>query len=274
MKWCLSGRQTEEYIKKADEILVDWQDRNAIIDFIDWNPTARIIIRLPLNQEIFEQDFNWLSQEKILCKENFAVSVYEDKQAYECQKRNIKWFFSYPCRTFLQLQRARSMGASDVYITDELCHELDVIEEYYDELTIRVIANYIGWGVIPEDKWLNGICGPWFRPEDLWQLDQIDVCEFKTSISDLKKVSDNNINRQEQALFRIYAIQHKWDGYLNEIIFGLQPNIKNALIQDDFQIYRNNCSMKCMKYNRCTHCEIYLNLAKQDIYDKIKEKYN
>jgi len=39
------------------------------------------------------------------------------------------------------------MGATDAYITDELCHNLDTIEEYFD-ITIRVIANSAGWGIL------------------------------------------------------------------------------------------------------------------------------
>ena len=63
------------------------------------------------------------------------------------------------------------MGATDAYIADELCHNLDIIEEYFPNITIRVVANSAGWGTIEGDQYLNGICGGWFRPEDLWLID-------------------------------------------------------------------------------------------------------
>jgi len=33
----------------------------------------------------------------------------------------------------------------------------------------------------------DGIEGSWFRPEDLWKLDQIDIVEFKTNTDVLPK---------------------------------------------------------------------------------------
>ena len=74
----------------------------------------------------------------------------------------------------------REYGATDAYIDDMLCHAFDSINMFYKDITIRVYANTCGWGV-KENIW-DGLEGSWFRPEDLWQIEAIDVAEFRTSI--------------------------------------------------------------------------------------------
>jgi hypothetical protein len=38
MKFCLSASQNKETLLKADEIMVNWGDRNSILDLVDLNP--------------------------------------------------------------------------------------------------------------------------------------------------------------------------------------------------------------------------------------------
>ena len=267
MKYCLSGRQSKEYLQKADEIMVDWNNGKTIFDIIQINPNARIIVRPTFDQTLFEENYKWLEEQKTLCHDNFAIACMDDEQANQCKKHNLDWFFAYPCRTFLQLRRAMIMGATDAYIADELCHSLDIIEEYFSNITIRVVANSAGWGTIEGDQYLNGVCGSWFRPEDLWLIDQIDVCEFKTTIS-----TDKDPILQEQALYKIYAEKHQWQGRVDDFVYDIKrQGLINRLFNDDFQWYRNNCGMKCLKFGRCHYCETYANLAQDTMAYKIKQ---
>lgn len=146
-----------------------------------------------------------------MCRDNFAIIISDDHQAQHCRDLEISFFFAYPARTFYQLKRMRELGATDAYITDEMTHSLFDIEDYFSDITIRVVGNSAGWGTI-KDIWPN-ICGAWFHPEVLYQLDMIDVCEFRTSLE-----HDMDIRKQEQALYRIYAERHEWSGKLEEII--------------------------------------------------------
>ena len=267
MKWCLSGRQSKEFIEKADELMVDWDNGKTIFDLIQINPTARIIVRPKFDQELFDDNYKWLKEQQTLCKENMAVACIDDKQANKCKEYGLNWFFAYPCRTFLQLYRAQEMGATDAYITDELCHNLDTIDNYFD-ITIRVIANSAGWGVVEDIKYLDGMCGPWFRPEDLWQLDQIDVCEFYTQF---ERHRDPIV--QEQALYHIYAETHEWPGRVEDFVYNIErKGVINRVLDDNFQIYRSNCGMKCVKFGRCRHCETYGIIANDKMIEKIKKQ--
>lgn len=73
--------------------------------------------------------------------------------------------------------------------------------------------------------------GAWFRPEDLYKIEAIDVCEFF-----------HKDNRDEQALYRIYAENHEWPGELNLIIKDIEDkDILNRMLPPEFQEKRSNC---------------------------------
>ena len=270
MKWCLTARQTEEYLKKADEIKVFWSNHQKpdILELIEINPKARILIMPSFELTLFEDDYKWLSQQLILCKYNMAVIVADDNQAKRCKELNIPFFFGYPARTFSQLNRMRAWGATDAYIDDMLCHSLDSIKEFYSELSIRVIANSCGWGTL-ENIW-DGLEGSWFRPEDLWQLNQIDVAEFQTN---LELAVD--IRKQEQALYRVYAEKHEWAGRVDDFILDIKKkDMLNRLFDSDFQERRSNCRMRCMETHRCKYCKTYSDMTLKENAQKIKENIN
>ena len=271
MKWCLSGNQSDEYIKKADEIKVMWANYNVkpdILQLVDLNPNARILIFPSLSFTLTENDYKWFCQQLIICQKNMAVIVSDDKQAQYCKDLNIPFFFAYPARTFQQVNRMRNQGATDIYIDDMLCHCLDSLKDFYGDLKIRVIANSCGWGTA--DEIWDGIEGAWFRPEDLWAIDQIYVAEFKTNLNNAIES-----RRQEQALYRIYAEKHAWAGPVDAYVFDIKKkNILNRLLDDEFQERRNNCRMKCMETHHCHYCITKTNMALKENAEKIKENIN
>jgi hypothetical protein len=54
MKFCLSSRQEPSYLQKADEIKVEWRDRNIIYDFSQTYPDKTFVLRWPR-----EESMNW-----------------------------------------------------------------------------------------------------------------------------------------------------------------------------------------------------------------------
>lgn len=123
----------------------------------------------------------------------------------------------------------------------------------------RIIAN-------ATDSFLNykPIIGSWFRPEDLINLPEIDVCEFQT----------NNIY-QEQALYRIYAEKKEWPGRLSEIIFDIKDqDIMNRMLPPEFTKQRLNCNQTCENGGSCHYCERVTNIAKIEYIKKVKDLLN
>lgn len=56
MKVCLSSRQSPAYLKKADEIKVEFRDRNSLPDIFDAYPEANVILEIPPKEQINEQE--------------------------------------------------------------------------------------------------------------------------------------------------------------------------------------------------------------------------
>ncbi len=56
MKVCLSSRQSSAYLKKADEIKVEFRDRNSLPDLFDAYPDAHVILEVPPTEQLNEQD--------------------------------------------------------------------------------------------------------------------------------------------------------------------------------------------------------------------------
>ena len=55
MKFCLSSRQSKQYLEKADEIRVDFRDRNSIPDLaMDYPDKTIILVQYPGDK--FETD--------------------------------------------------------------------------------------------------------------------------------------------------------------------------------------------------------------------------
>ncbi len=148
-----------------------------------------------------------------------------------------------------------NMGVCAARITGELAHHLDYLKTL--PIEIRVWANQPGAPFNYEP-----LIGGWFRPEDLNELDAIDVCEFQT----------DNI-QQEQALYRIYAEQKQWPGRLEIILKNFNnEEIINRMIPPEFQERRNNCRMRCQTGGNCRSCYSFAKLASLELLKPIKEK--
>lgn len=58
MKFCLRSRQSDMYLQKADEIKVDFRDRNSIPDLADKYPDKTIILVQYVGDELNGDDLN------------------------------------------------------------------------------------------------------------------------------------------------------------------------------------------------------------------------
>lgn len=255
LKFCLSARQNKEYLKKADELLVQWRDHEYIVDLMEINPEASYVLEIPDNS-LTDKDWDTIQQYYIITKKRLKVSLVKlnfDK----CIERNIPFFFSAAISEPWALNAVINMGVCAARITGELAHRLDYLNTL--PIEIRVWANNSG---APFDY--QPLVGGWFRPEDLYQLEAIDVCEF-----------NSRDNREEQALYRIYAEQHAWSGQLSMIIKDINNDaIINRMIPPEFQERRSNCGMRCQAGGHCHFCETITSLANPDLLKPLKEKLN
>ena len=92
MKYALSSRQTAEYLQKADEIRVQYRDRDIIYDFVDEYPDKTIILEIPFYIEEEKIDYQLLTNFSKLIP-NFICRISRPSDILQLRELNIKWYY-------------------------------------------------------------------------------------------------------------------------------------------------------------------------------------
>ena len=249
MHYCLSTQVSQEYLKKADEIRVKYNQLKMILDLYEINPNATFILTISSKEDkntipwIEIENYNTMTQNKLII-ETDSFDIMD-----ACKALNIKFFYAIPVNTLYDLKALADYGCCDVRIDAPLTHMLDKLKKY--DITIRMCPNIAYYAYIPRE---NGITGSWVRPEDTELYEEyVDVFEFEDC--DAKK---------EQALYRVYAEQKSWPGNLNNLISNFNYESSNKLIPSDLSVVRMNCGQKCLSGINCSVCYRLLNLANPD----------
>lgn len=185
---------------------------------INANLNVDITVRIPIYHEIIEEILN---------------------------EYNIPHYYQYICCDWEDLLGFCSLNITDIRIGGNLAFMMEFVKNFTKErgIRIRCFCNYC------EKKWdtINIIKNFFIRPEDiLLYAKYVDTFEFK----------DINNNEAYNTLYEIYAIEHKWNGKLNEIIFNYDGEEDNRTIIPNFGKYRLRCQRKCfMVPNFCRVCD-------------------
>lgn len=250
MKFCLRGRQIASYLKKADEIYIEYRDRKAIPDYAKKYPNATLTLEIPPHTE---WDLAELKDYAILSRSKLKLCVPEmsDSRLDSLREAGIPYFWGYAITSAYELYSLIAAGVCEARITAPLFFQTDVLRKC--GIPIRVTANVAHDGYIPTT---DGVIGSWIRPEDLNLYEgAITTIEFADC--------DNS---KEQALYRIYAEQHAWPGKVNMIISNINDDVAyNRMLPEDFTKARLNCGQRCMSGSACRLCYRYLSLANPDL---------
>ena len=94
MKYCLSARQQDSLLKKADEIKIELRDFRAIPEYIEKFPDKTLILEF-VNE--LPEDFSWdsIKAYEELMNGNFICALSNLSLAPECYLRNIKFYYKY-----------------------------------------------------------------------------------------------------------------------------------------------------------------------------------
>ena len=246
MKYCLNSRQELQYLQKADEIKVEYRDKDSIPSLIEKYPGKRIILMCYFNEIL---DWKELNRWNILSRNNFMLCLASVAYADDCKEHGIPFYMGYPVKTYYELRALKELGVSYVRLAEPLFFEMDTVKQF--GVPVRMVPNVAYIDGLPRE---DGVCGTWVRPEDLDLYENyVEVVEFEDA--DLKK---------EQALFRIYAEQKNWPGDLQMIITNLNHDGLNRIIVPDFAEKRLNCGQRCQKTSNCKLCYRALTLAMPD----------
>ena len=249
MKYCLSSRQTNEYLKRADEIKVKYRDRDIIYDYSQKYPTAHIILELPLNNE----GANWVEINNYarVCNGRLILCLANLKDIPKCKELNVKYYYGFPIGSFYELQSLKALGVCYFRLTAPAFFQLDLVKKL--GIPVRAVPNVCYDAYFPHE---NGIHGQWIRPEDVSTYDEyIEVFEFEDA--DLDK---------ERALYRIYHDDGEWPGNLELIFTNLNYSVENKYLlkTDTLAKRRVVCGQRCQEGRSCGLCEMCLDFGKPD----------
>lgn len=241
-----------QYLRKADEIVIEYRDRKIIMDCAKKYPQAWYVIEI---EPGVPWDLDEIKEAYILSKEHLTVCVPDmhDPRIYELKQANIPFFWGFTITNYWELNAAISMGVSEVRIGAPIFFECNKLQAF--DIPKRIKANLAHEGYLPN---VDGVVGAWIRPEDIWFYeDTFQLIEFAGCK-----------DQQEEALYRIYVEQNHWPGRVDMIIKNIKTEAYNRMILEEFAVARKNCGQQCMAGAECKICYRILNLAQPD---KIKE---
>jgi hypothetical protein len=212
----MSSRQSPEYLQKADEIKVQWRDRRIIPDLFEKYPNATINLTRYFQDSQEEIDWKQISTYNILSKGKLVLGLTAPNEMVEAREKSYKFYYLSAIRTFQELNEMVDFGVCRIRLGAPLFFQMNKVRKVYSG-PIYAIANMASNDSIFEHK--EGVAGLWIRPEDVPTYEPyIDLIEFVGN------------QKQEQALFRIYAEQHKWSGELGMVVQDLNYPCTNRMI--------------------------------------------
>lgn len=261
MKYCLRSRVSDAYLRRADQIKVEYRDYLSLIDVFEKYPKAEVVLEMDANYNDGKIDKAKIKQFNILSKGRLKLCVADLSIGAWAKENNIPYYYGYPIKTYYDLRSLIKCGVCAVRLDAPLFFELTKVKYLFERenvnIEIRAVANVAYLATIPHE---NGICGTYIRPEDVDEYGKyINVIEFEgVSL------------KQEEALYRIYAQERTWPGELNDIILNFNAPATNRMIDD--MTFRIDCEQSCQRpVGLCRRCYSICNLANPEREEDIKE---
>ena len=256
MKYCLRSRLAPRYLRLADEIKVDYRDRRSIPDV--YHTYGKPIILFPPS---VDEAYDWEEIRRyalfLLCENNFILNVNFIGAAHEAKRQGIKFMINTEATSYWDLKGLEELGVEYAYVGIPLFFNLEPSLDM--DIKLRTIPTVAYNHNLPHP---DGVCGQWIRPEDVeWYEGYIEVFEFEHC-----EVA------REQALYRTYAENKKWNTRLDILVEDLGSPAVNRLILPEVVQTRLICRQRCQAGGNCHLCYTALKLADPDLFPKEKEK--
>ena len=246
----LKYRRSGKYNDTIDEIRITYhQDLENFEAFLQEHSEQRVVLCI-------EGEFSSLEVSlfvPFLKYSNWALRFDDvSEEVYvELQKFNIPFFSNKKVSNWDALSVMLNLGVSDVYVTEELCFELDKVAAvvHRSGAKVRLYPN-----IAQANCEIDPLKKFFIRPEDIEIYDDyVDVYEFFLP-------ADTELS-VEEVLYEAYK-EERWFGPLNEIIIGLDSDIDSRYMSTQWGIRRVRCGKKCLKDFPCDLCNTIYQLSK------------
>ena len=253
MGFCVTSRQKEVLLDKADEILVAYKDIEQITD-LGYEYNKPIILDIP-KQEYLKINWDELDMYNILTRNNLVLKLHNFEGIKTAKDHKIKFYVDYPLSSFEEIQEAVDNGFEYIRVNDTLFFSMDLVQTY----NIKVRINPLG----SDNHYLknkNPIVDTWVRPEDIGLYDNCIIEFLNLSLE------------KEEAMYNLYSKKHEWNFNLDLLIDSMSSykEVLNPLIVNDFGSKRFSCGKRCTMPNKdCHYCDLALTTA--SMKSQIKE---
>ena len=257
MQYCIDYKDNSKYKDIAQEIKINFTYTILYPEFLKQHSHQRVIIDTSAEHNGINdksiQIFTELRSKYNLT--NFTVllpmaDINNEQLMQTFKNAEVSFFFIEIVKSWTHLNALIKKGVSDIYVAENLCFAIDKVAALAHKagIKIRTFPN-----VAQKDLADYDIYSFFIRPEDIHYYEKyIDVCEFFT------ETDKNNAD----IYYKIYAIDKKWFGDLQEIIIGLNQPLDSRYIIKQFAEARSKCEQKCFKGIPCNICEHVLDLMK------------
>lgn len=219
------------------------------------------------NYYVFSFDFGYKPNPEEL-KEMRDLSKVRPNVKFQIMARadipkDIPFFYGFPfaANTLGEMKALCEIGVTDVYITGDLGFKMNDARLLADRnnVKIRVVPNIAQVSGFTYSHKLEGdnLTAFWIRPEDLNLYEGlIDVIEFQC------------LDDRQAVFYDIYFENRRWQGYLGEIIAGVE-NIDNRGLIAPFTESRINCGNIC-HMDKCHRCHRYARASELIVENNLK----
>lgn len=258
MKFSLNSRQSAEYLKKADEIKVEYRDRDSLLDLGQNYPDKEFVLINSVSDGIISwKDIQKLS---VLTHNHLTLCLSSIDDCLKAKENNIPFYLGFPVSSWYEAQALKELGVSCLVLGAPLFFDMKNVASLH--MPIRLVPNVACLDDIPRE---DGINGTWIRPENL--------DEYASYVEDITVEFLGCNIQKEQAMYRIYAEQKNWPGELDMLIDGLNYSALNRVIDPKITAARLTCHQTCaIPDGACSLCYRVLAMAKKDFIQSYAEQ--
>lgn len=256
MKYAIRYFNGSNSIGLADEIIIKYEKRDAdLVRFATEHKDVKVVANATNYSGLLSEDLDILRCAKEVCPQfTVLLSSFDENQRNFTEKlkeNGINFFFSYDgSGTIDKLESQVELGASEVYITNELGFNIKALSEYLHGagVQVRVFPN-VAQSSASSQEVLNTFKFFFIRPEDtIMYQNYIDTYEFYCDVE------------RQDLFYDIYFNKGYWDDDLSFLIKGLDiPVLGNTIPRDKYYAKKRlSCRKECYK---CSACDSILQIA-------------
>lgn len=254
MKCCLSHTVSASYLQRADEIKIDYHFVDQLPEFFEKYPNKDIVLTIDPDEE-----FDWSEMSEYVRKSNnrLILCLNNVTDCLIAEELNIRYFYGLPICTYAEFNAITNGFYNPEYIIlgAPLFFDLPYVSKRFNNFRVYPnIANMTPFF----DK--DNVTGTWIRPENIQEYERYGI-----KCIEFMKVEKT----EEEALYRIYMENHKFNGPLSMIIKDLEykDGVENNLIPEDLSIKRYACRQKCQNGSPCRFCYHMLDTANYELIE-------